>query len=281
MTPDGHDLLLVEDAFWVITRTTQNPAYDFRFDSLLSCRRPTVRPKVVTAIARVGALRDYGEFFESCASCGIRIVNTPEQHILGSELPAWYDSLRDLTPRSAWYSTPPTAAEIEQRFGWPVFLKGARQTSRHDPSKAIARNAVDYEAIIVRYKTDPILNWQQFVVREFIPLRPVSCESTNKIQPSFEFRTFWWQGVLVGAGPYWAGFAAYDWTETEKSDCLSVARLAAEAVDCPFLVVDLAQTVDGRWIVIECNDAQESGYAGVSPFALWNSIITVARNAID
>jgi len=44
----------------------------------------------------------------------------------------------------------------------------------------------------------------------------------------------------------------------------------------PFLVVDVAITAKGRWIVIECNDAQESGYAGVSPLALWTSILGAA-----
>lgn len=51
-------------------------------------------------------------------------------------------------------------------------------------------------------------------------------------------------------------------------DC--VARLGV-----PFLVVDVAQTEAGRWIVIECNDGQESGYAGVQPRALWRRILDI------
>jgi hypothetical protein len=45
----------------------------------------------------------------------------------------------------------------------------------------------------------------------------------------------------------------------------------------PFLVVDVAQDVDGRWWVIECNDGQEAGYAGVSPFALWQRVVELER----
>ena len=44
-------------------------------------------------------------------------------------------------------------------------------------------------------------------------------------------------------------------------------------MNVPFLVVDLAMTATGRWIVIECNDGQESGYAGVSPIGLWQTIL--------
>ena len=41
----------------------------------------------------------------------------------------------------------------------------------------------------------------------------------------------------------------------------------------PFVVVDLAQRADGHWIVIEINDGQESGYAGVPRLAMWHRIV--------
>jgi hypothetical protein len=44
-------------------------------------------------------------------------------------------------------------------------------------------------------------------------------------------------------------------------------------VRVPFLVVDIARTASGDWIVIECNDAQEAGYVGLSPAVLWNNIL--------
>ncbi len=32
-------------------------------------------------------------------------------------------------------------------------------------------------------------------------------------------------------------------------------------------------TARGDWIVIECNDAMESGHAGASPLGMWQSIL--------
>ncbi len=275
--PPGYDLLLVEEAVWLLTQQTNNPAYDFAFDSTFACRRPWQRPGDVTAVARVGAPPDYDGLFSHLADCGITLVNSPRQHLNGSELPEWYPCIADVTPRSAWYDSPPPSSVVADSIGWPVFVKGARQTSRHDPRKCIAREPTEYEQLIEEYRRDAILGWQQCVIREFVRLRPVQCSFTIKIQPSFEFRTFWWQKQLVGAGPYWSQFANYAWTNAERDACLAVAGAAAARVDCPFLVVDMAQTLDGDWIVIECNDAQESGYAGVSPFALWNEIIRQAR----
>lgn len=46
-------------------------------------------------------------------------------------------------------------------------------------------------------------------------------------------------------------------SETKRS-----TSRTAVAVNVRFLVVDLALTADACWIVIECNDGQDSGYAG-------------------
>lgn len=277
----GCDVMLVEEAIWVLAERTSSPAYDFAFDSWFACQRPWRPPNDVTAIARVGAPSDYDSLFEEWADRKIRLVNSPQQHRNGSELPYWYAIIEGLTPKSLWFDAPPPANAFAEWLEWPVFVKGARQTSRHDPQKSIARNPEEYARLVEDYRQDPILGWQRCVVREYVKLRPVACKTPIKIPPSFEFRTFWWQRQLVAAGPYWSQIASYSWTDVEREECLRVAQEVANRIDCPFLVVDMAQTADGRWIVIECNDAQESGYAGVSPFALWSEIIRLNKRQMS
>jgi hypothetical protein len=158
-----------------------------------------------------------------------------------------------------------------------VFVKGDRQTSRHRKSLAILRNREEFETARQDWKRNSILRWQKVVCREFVRLRVVEDARPDRIPASFEFRTFWWKESLVGSGRYWWEGARYDWTEGEQAEGLAVAREVIRRVDVPFLVVDIAQTVDGRWIVIDCNDGQESGYAGVSPIGLWQKIIGIER----
>jgi len=43
------------------------------------------------------------------------------------------------------------------------------------------------------------------------------------------------------------------------------------------MVIDLAVTASGDWIVIECNNAMESGYACVSPLGLWQPILDAVK----
>lgn len=270
--PQGFDLFQLENALWVVAKPTRNLAYDVDFNLHFACRRPRHRGQIRNVVARVGALNDYQIGYQQLKDCDVELVNSPAQHENGSEVPSWYPMLDDCTPRSRWYDDPPSVETIEEIFGWPVFVKGARQTSRHAAAKCIARNREEYTQLVQAYQNDTILRWQQCVIREFVQLRSVGVEASPKVRPSFEFRTFWWHDVLVGAGPYWQGFANYRWSNTEREECLKVAQSAASRIDCPFLVVDMAQTQDGQWIVIECNDGQESGYSGVSPNVIWNNV---------
>jgi hypothetical protein len=140
---------------------------------------------------------------------------------------------------------------------------------------AIVNTREQFESAIEAYQNDSILRWQPLVVREFVPLRPVADSDPSRIPFSFEFRTFWWRGRFVGAGRYWWEGRAYEWNATERQEALALAEDVARRVNACFVVVDIAMTAKGRWIVIECNDGQESGYAGVSPIGLWQNVLGI------
>jgi ATP-grasp domain, R2K clade family 3 len=267
------DRFIVQNRLGVVTRPVGVATYDFDFRGLLECRTPFDFPSGLPTVARIGAIPDYPEFFDQCQTLGFQLVHSPGDHERCSTLPAWYPLIESDTPRSRWYREIPALPEVESDFTLPVFIKGARQTSKHKASASIVRSRSDYELAVAHFRSDPILHWQEFVCREFADLRPVAGGAQGKVPASFEFRTFWWKRELVGAGRYWLDAVAYDWSASERSDALEVARRAVNAVDCTFLVVDLAQRTDGRWIVIECNDGMESGYAGASPIGIWQAIV--------
>ncbi|KAB8145597.1 DUF4343 domain-containing protein [Chloroflexia bacterium SDU3-3] len=277
INPAQLDIFLLEEVLWIASCPIGVPSYDFSFEHLFAVRHPLYRPAPLTAVGRFGATENYAELYQQLAESGVALIHTPEQYGLASELTHWYPLLADLTPRSVWFEQPPSAAEVEQHFSWPIFLKGSRQTSRHRAALSILRSPQDYTRAMEEYRRNPILHWQAVVCRELVPLRPVPAPESDTIPPAFEFRTFWWRGQCVGAGPYWAAVAAYTWTKAEQREALAVAQEAARRLDLPFLVVDVAQTREGRWIVIEVNDGQESGYAGIAPVALWQRIIDIER----
>lgn len=275
MLIDYLDLFALEGLVWIAEAKIKLPCYDFAFDRHFNCQRPEDRPDPVIAVGRFGVAPNYFDTYRQLLETkAVKLIHSPEENRLASELPNWYPLISDLTPRSRWYREIPDIAEIEAHFNWPIFIKGSRQTNHHQAELSIIHSAQEYCQAVEHYRKEPMLSWQQFVCREYIPLRPIADYiETGMIPPSFEFRTFGWYGRYVGAGHYWHPVATYQWTEAEEKAAVAVARQAAHRLKLPFLVIDIAQTVDGQWIVIECNDGQESGYAGTSPLALWQNII--------
>jgi hypothetical protein len=273
ITELGASLELLEDALWLVTAATGVPGYDFRFSSFFSTRHPWQRESTVQAIGRLGATGDYEErYTRLLTEDGIQLIHSPPEHLLCSQLPNWYPFINDLTPRSRWYDEHPTWQEVESEFAWPIFLKGARQTSHHRRELAIIENREAFVEAMAQYSIDPILRWQTVVCREFVPLRAVGEQPKSTLPRSFEFRTWWWKQSYVGAGAYWTD-VHYTWTRDEERDALLVAREAARRLQVAFLVIDVAQTNGGQWIVVECNDGQDSGYRAAPPVILWRRIL--------
>ncbi len=264
-------LIQLADALNIVIEKTHVAAYDFDFELFFACRHPAYLPDQSSCVQRTGALADYAQTFSAYAEFGLVPINSLDQHTRASELSAWYPLIADMTPKSAWYPSFPGIDEIEAAFGWPVFIKGTRQTSKHNPDLCVARTPDAYQTIAQAYKDDPILHWQDVVIRELVDLKPLAGSVPGKVRPSVEFRSFWWKGVYVGHGPYWYQLPGY--SEPDMEQGLALAEEAARRLEVPFLVVDLAKRADGRWTIIECNDAQESGYTGVIPQVLWQNIL--------
>lgn len=261
----------IENKLIVLSEDLGVSAYDFDFDLHFSCSHPHQIDGEELCVLRIGPITNYAAEFADKLGMGLRLVNSPAEHTLASELESWYPRIAEITPRTQVFESLPPAEDIERSFDWPIFLKGSRQTSRHNPELSMIESRAHYERAVEQYRQDAILHWQKPVVRELVPLVPVAGTVPGKVQPSVEYRSFWWYGECVGWGRYWYQVPAYEAADAEAG--LAVAREAAARLQVPFLVVDFARTRDGRWIVIECNDAQESGYAAIPPHDLWQQIL--------
>ena len=261
----------VERSLVVASEPTGIATYDYDFDLHFRCDHPYVFASEECCILRIGAIQDYDARYMEMLEWNLRLINSPTEHRMASELEHWYPLIHDLTPHTEVFEVLPTVGEVEGRFAWPVFLKGSRQTSRHSRFLSVIESADHYRLVYEHYRKDSILSWQKPVVRSFVPLEPVVGTLPGKVQPSMEYRSFWWHGACVGWGRYWFQVPPYD--RADASVGLDVARDVASRLKVPFLVVDFARTADGRWIVIECNDAQEAGYAGAVPRLLWDKIL--------
>ena len=65
----------------------------------------------------------------------------------------------------------------------------------------------------------------------------------------------------------------YSLSEDNLAEVLELTDWAARKLAFVFPAIDVAKTAHGEWIIIEVNDAQESGFVGINPMMLWNNII--------
>ena len=71
----------------------------------------------------------------------------------------------------------------------------------------------------------------------------------------------------------------YALSAREYPEALELAAWASRQINVPFVAVDVAKTREGNWIVIEVNDALESGYTGANPITLWKNLASVSQTA--
>ncbi len=270
------DFFIIQDTIPLMSKTIGVRVYDFNFrhyfptQSLLS-------PPVKMVVARMGAFPDYSVVYDSLLTAGIQLVHTLEQYQRCSLLPHWYPLLLDLTPKSKVYESFPTVKEIENEFSWPVFVKGERQTSRHKKSLSIIENAAAFEDLRIHWKQNTMLHWQKLVCREYIPLQLIEPSTGDRLPSSYEFRLFYWRQHLVSIGRYWYDARPYALSRQEQTQVEALGNEVAKRLSVCFLAVDIAKTVAGKWIVIEVNDGQESGYAANNPRLMWEKIVAIEK----
>ncbi|HEX9060273.1 MAG TPA: ATP-grasp domain-containing protein [Clostridia bacterium] len=266
------DFFILQGLLPVIVKKTGIGIYDFNFRDFMECKS-ILGDINVPAVLRIGAVSDYHKLYNELKEQGIELIHTSEEFNICTMLPNWYPLIKDVTPKSIWYDILPTAEQVEDDIGWPVFVKGAHQTSRHKKALSIIEGPLQFERLLELWKSDPILHWQPMVCREYVKLQLVEDVVPDRIQSSLEFRIFIWKCNIVGIGRYWWNGIHYDVPCGEMNEVSELALLVAKRLNVTFLVVDIAKTEAGNWIVIEVNDAQESGYAGVSPIYMWQKII--------
>lgn len=82
---------------------------------------------------------------------------------------------------------------------------------------------------------------------------------------------------MLGWGYYWEGDDPLkSLTREEEATVLGLAKEAAHRVGTPYIAVDIGQTAENNWIVIETGDAQFSGVCQTPLLALWNVIRNIS-----
>ena len=257
----------------ILNRKTGNDVYDFDFRNNYECKS-VVSEIESPVVLHIGAVENYAEVERTLESLGMKLLIREAEHLRCSTIEKWYPALKEKTPFTKIYDELPPVEELLIEFSFPVFIKGNRQTNHHKKSQCIIENADQYDALRNEWGRDRILSWQKVAVREYIPLQVIDKDSFPDMVPiSYEFRFFYFEGKCMAYGPYWYMGSKYSLPDNELQDVMKLTDWAAQRLGVIFPAIDVAKTATGEWIIIEVNDAQESGFVGANPLVLWNNTI--------
>jgi hypothetical protein len=234
----------------------------------------------------------YEKLYEKLQVCLVDLINTPHQYRKAHEFPGWYLDLVDSTPDSAIIQKHEisverilrTAQEMLGRYEHGILIKDYVKSRKHEWEEAcFIPNMEKAQTVISNFLERQGDDLQGGVIlRQFVPLKSIGKHPQSGMPMSEEFRIFWLNGHSINISEYWDE-DAYErvthevpepdggWEESmprsfsaPKSieDLPSFETLGALAakVDSQFFSMDLAQTADGEWIIMEIGDGQVSGF---------------------
>ena len=203
---------------------------------------------------------------------GAKLINTHAQHSYITDLMNWVEDLKELTPRT-WANL----HEIPDD-GTQFVLKGETHSKKSQWSTHMfAKNKAAAIQVHSRLSEDGLIGSERIYTREFVPLVEYG-KSISGCPISKEFRFFVLHGEVLCGGYYWS---IVDDTEITKPSVNEVPKefldevLKRVAHRVPAFAVDVAQTKDDRWVVIELNDLQFSGLSDNDPTLFYSRLKTV------
>jgi hypothetical protein len=215
-------------------------------------------------IPRYSVLPFYRELESDLKRLGTKLINTYSEHQYVANFDYYHD-IEQYTPKT-WFRP----VDVPKDSG-PWILKGRTNSRKFQwNEKMYAETWEDLMEVHRELSNDALIGDQGVIIRKFEKLKVVS-ESIAGPPFTNEWRFFYYKGQLLSFGYYWSS------SEVEgviDSQGLGLAQKVADIVkeSVPFVVIDVAQKLDGSWIVIELNDGQMSGLSNNDPKALYSNL---------
>ena len=230
-------------------------------------------PTAAVWVGFLPALDRYTAVYEAALAKGIHLINDPQQHRVAMEMDLAYPFLVGLTPESVVLRSPAECAAAGQQLGYPVFVKGAVQSrKRQGWSLCVAEDLQSFEELVAALLPLEEGSRGRVIARRYAHLRHARRTGLG-IPVGREYRFFLCRGRILEYGYYWDDEDDFGpLTDDERSTAEALAAHAAARLRVPYVALDLGQEEDGRWIVIEANDAQFSGLGRVPALNLWSKL---------
>lgn len=203
-------------------------------------------------IGRYSVLPFYKELERDLKKIGSTLINSFEQHYFIANF-NWYEHVKEFTPKTYFY-----LQDVPKDENKSFVVKGRTNSRKQEwRTKMFANGYMQAANIYADLSTDPLLQNQGIIVREYVPLNILG-HSIMGLPYANEHRFFFYKHCPLTNFFYW--------TDCDKLGSIGkegfqfvykIADILAEHLN--FFVIDVAEKENGDWILIEVNDGQMSG----------------------
>lgn len=207
---------------------------------------------------------------------GAKTINSYSQVQYISDLGNYIPDLGELTPL--------TWTDITAIPEGSFVLKGETNSKKNQWNKLMfASNKQEAIRIYGELSEDSLIGNQKIYIREYVPLKKFMTGVNG--QPIVnEYRFFIAYGNIVAGGYYWQNYIC-DLVDNGISPSIeNVPTIFLQEVidrigdNSNAFVVDVAETEDGEWMVVELNLFEQSGLSEIHPRVLYNNLFQIIRN---
>lgn len=223
-----------------------------------------------TVVGRYSTLPYYEELYADLAHNNSFLINNVEQHkyIANAD---WIKDVQKYTPKT-WYDHNIREAPKDIKF----VVKGTTNSRKLQWKELMfAQNRSHALEIGAKLKGDSLIQTQDILYREYVPLEVLEHEIESSCPITNEWRFFCYKDRLLSCGFYWnvaqketIAKADLDFNAFLLLDkCIKIIGQKTN-----FYTLDLAKTIAGNWILIEVNDGQQSGLSCNDPDTMYSKL---------
>jgi hypothetical protein len=253
----------------ILYRCNSDTNQEFDVVSDIFCKkyhlfRSNISKNTIT-VGRYSVLPFYEELCQELKQRNSFLINSFSQHNFIAKM-EYIDVIKEYTPATyfEWHGLP------EGQY----VVKGLTNSRKHQwKHQMFAHSKSEIPKVVSRLMDDSLVRDQGVAVREYIPLKQFDI-GINDLPITNEWRVFVCYGKIVDYGYYWSNFPEHKPYDTLPKEALDLLDTVIEKLKsyANFFVLDLAETKDGKWIVIEMNDGQMSGLSMIEPISFYTNL---------
>jgi Carbamoylphosphate synthase large subunit (split gene in MJ) len=202
----------------------------------------------------------------------LELINSPKQFSKSEYFDQFYPFIKEHTIESGIATSLIEAKSIARRLGYPIFLKGTIQSlKKFGWENCVATNEVELEKIFNKLAAEKDFSLGKIILRKFIKLRYNEIGG-NGIPKAHEYRFFVLNEEIIDYSFYWNGENPFNLNITDLEALKKTVINIAKKIKVPFISVDVGETLNDGWKVIEIGDGQFSDIRNISALKIWNHI---------